>query len=258
MAHSSCSTLYNLCENYFNGRSAALILNSRKEQRPISKGCPQGSASGPGLWNIQFNSLLQLEITRKTKLIAYADDLLVLTKRKTQEVENHANIELAKITKWARENKMTFNEQKSKMMVITRRRPKNKREYKIYLHNTPMQQEETIKYLGIIIDKKIQLQCAHRLHDREKYQANSRPFKVGQGQLGTTKLCTPNDILRSNITHSVIWNTSMNREPAEEKRYKNQENSEADQHQNRESILHLVRSRLCANRDHSGRNRTGK
>ena len=49
---------------------------------------------------------------------------------------------------------MIFNEQKSKMMVITRLRPKNKREYKIYLNNTLMQQEETIKYLGIIIDKR--------------------------------------------------------------------------------------------------------
>ena len=56
--------LYNLCESYFNGRSAAPILNSRKEQRSISKGCPQGSASRPGFWNIQFNSLINLEFKK--------------------------------------------------------------------------------------------------------------------------------------------------------------------------------------------------
>jgi hypothetical protein len=50
---------------------------------------------------------------------------------------------------------MKFNEQKSKMMIITRRRPKMKREYKIYLNNTAIRQEETIKYLGIIIDKRL-------------------------------------------------------------------------------------------------------
>jgi len=50
---------------------------------------------------------------------------------------------------------MKFNEQKSKMMIITRRRLKIKREYKIYLNNTIMRQEETIKYLGIIIDKRL-------------------------------------------------------------------------------------------------------
>jgi hypothetical protein len=41
------------------------------------------------------------------------------------------------------------------MMIITRRRPKIKREYKIYLNNTAMRQEETIKYLGVIIDKRL-------------------------------------------------------------------------------------------------------
>ena len=124
--------LYNLCGNYFSRRSAALILNSRKEQRTVSK----GSASGPGFWNIQFNSILQLEFKKDTKIIAYADDLLKLTKGKTQEeVENYANIELSKITRWARENKMKFNEQKTKMMILTCRRHKNKREYKIYLNN---------------------------------------------------------------------------------------------------------------------------
>ena len=148
--------LYNLCGNYFSGRSAALILKSRKEQRTVSKGCPQGSASGPGFWNIQFNSILQIEFKKDTKIIAYADDLLILTKGKTQEeVENYANIELSKITRWARENKMKFNEQKSKMMILTRRRPKIKREFKIYLNNTKMRQEETIKYLGIILDKRL-------------------------------------------------------------------------------------------------------
>jgi hypothetical protein len=161
--------LYNLCGSYFNGRPAALILNSGKEQRMISMGCLQGSARGPGFWNIQFNSILQLELKSNSKIIAYADDLLILTKGKIQEEgENYANIELtlilltwtkwwasasaskwrmrfnsafkrlSNITRWARENKMKFNEQKSKMMIRTRRRPKIKREYKIYLNNTTM------------------------------------------------------------------------------------------------------------------------
>jgi hypothetical protein len=148
--------LYNLCANYFNERSATLTINNSMERRRISKGCPQGSASSPGFWNLQFNSLLKLEYMKNTKIIAYADDLVILTKAKTQvEIENYANIETQKVAAWARENKIKFNEQKSKMMVLTRRKPKIKREYKIYLNNTPLQQEETIKYLGVIIDKRL-------------------------------------------------------------------------------------------------------
>jgi hypothetical protein len=143
--------------SYFKGRKAALILNSRKEQREIMEGCPQGSASGRGFWNHQFNSLLNLEFTKNTKVIASADDLIKLTKGKTQEkVENYANIELHKVTTWPRDNKMVFNEQKSKLM-ITRRRPKTKRDYKMYLNNKQLRQEDTTKHLGIIIDRRFNL-----------------------------------------------------------------------------------------------------
>jgi hypothetical protein len=103
--------LYNLCVSYFNERKAVLTLNSRQQQRAISKGCPQGSASGPGFWNIQFNSLLNLENSKNTKVITYANDLLILTKGKTQVgVENYVNIETQKVTAWAREKKINFSE----------------------------------------------------------------------------------------------------------------------------------------------------
>jgi hypothetical protein len=105
--------LYHLCESYFNDRSATLVLNSSTEQRKISKGCPQGSSSRPGFWNLQHNSLLNLEYTKNTKVIVYADDLMILTKGKTQaEVENYANIQTQKVAMWARNNKIVFNDQK--------------------------------------------------------------------------------------------------------------------------------------------------
>jgi hypothetical protein len=39
-------------------------------------------------------------------------------------------------------------------MVITRRKPKVKRDFKIYLNNKKLQKEDTIMYLGIIIDRR--------------------------------------------------------------------------------------------------------
>jgi hypothetical protein len=90
--------LYNFCVSYFNERSASLLLNSSIDQRKISKVCPQGSASGPGFWKLQYNSLLNVEYTKNTKVIAYADDLMILTKGKSQvEVENYANIETQRL-----------------------------------------------------------------------------------------------------------------------------------------------------------------
>jgi hypothetical protein len=75
-----------------------LVLKSSTQQRKISKGCPQGSSSGPGFWNLQYNSLLNLEYMKNTKVTAYADDLMILMKGRTQvEVENYANIETQKV-----------------------------------------------------------------------------------------------------------------------------------------------------------------
>jgi len=62
-----------------------------------------------------------------------------------------SNIEMRKIT-WSK-NKINFNE-KSKVVVISRRKRKENKEINIYLNNKPLQQVTTLKYLGIIIDNK--------------------------------------------------------------------------------------------------------
>jgi hypothetical protein len=93
----------------------------------VSKECHQGSNSGPGFCNIQFNLLLNLDFGKRTKAIAFADDLFIAVKAGTaKETENFANIEISKITKWAADNKIKFNEQKSKVMVITKRKRRGK------------------------------------------------------------------------------------------------------------------------------------
>jgi len=49
------------------------------------------------------------------------------------EAENIANVELNKITKWARDNKLRFNERKSKVMLLTgRKRKETKRNSSIF------------------------------------------------------------------------------------------------------------------------------
>ena len=96
-------------------------------EREVAKGCPQHSCCGLGFWNNQYNSLLNLEFGIRTKTIAYADDLLTAVKVETvREAENYANTEISKTTKWAKYNKITFNEQKSKAMVVTRKKRKER------------------------------------------------------------------------------------------------------------------------------------
>ena len=115
--------LYNLTRSYFSNRTATLHTNSIQIERDITKGCPQVSCCGPGYWNIQFNLLLNLNYGKRTKAIAFASDLLIAVRvGNVQEAENLANIEINKITNWAREKKITFKEQKFNVMLATRRK----------------------------------------------------------------------------------------------------------------------------------------
>jgi hypothetical protein len=72
------------------------VFKQKKNEREVSKGCPQGSCTGPGFWNIQFNSLRNLDFGKRTKAIAFAHDLLIAVKVGTaKEAENFANIEIS-------------------------------------------------------------------------------------------------------------------------------------------------------------------
>ena len=147
---------YKLADRYFNQRTATLAVNNIKVDKKVSKGCPQGSCCGPGFWNIQYNSLLSLEYTNHTEVIAFADDFLVITKGNTVlQAINYANIEMGKIESWARDNKYRFNELKSKTMLITRRKRRENKEINIFLNNKQLEQVNTMKYLGIVIDTRL-------------------------------------------------------------------------------------------------------
>jgi len=98
LKESGCpQNLYNLTRSYFSQRQATLQTNNIRLETEVTKGLPQGSCCGPGLWNLKYNSLLNLNYMNRTKAIAFADDLIIVTREKTvREAENTANIQLSK------------------------------------------------------------------------------------------------------------------------------------------------------------------
>ena len=68
-----------------------------------------------------------MDYAKWTKAIAYADDLLIAIREATiAEVEYYTNMETTKIIKWSKENKSLFIDQKSKVLLISRRRKERK------------------------------------------------------------------------------------------------------------------------------------
>ena len=149
--------LYFLTKSYLSERRSVLSIGNMYAERTVSKGCPQGSCCGPGLWNIQYDSLLNLRYKHCTKVIAYADDIVVLVKGQSKlEIENNVNLEMLKISKWAETNKLEFNAQKSKVMYVSRSKPKTIQQLNIYMNNKIIDQVNSIKYLGVMFDNRLQ------------------------------------------------------------------------------------------------------
>jgi len=59
-------------------------------------------------------------------------------------------LELRKISDWAQNNKLTFNENNSKVTIMSRRKRKEEKEKEIYLDYKIFEQINKTKYLGII------------------------------------------------------------------------------------------------------------
>jgi len=69
---------------------------------------------------------------------------------------------MSKINKCSRRNKIKFNDKKSKAMLVPRRKRREDKDIKIYLHFIPLEQVTQMKYLGIILDQKFKF----KLHIR--------------------------------------------------------------------------------------------
>ena len=120
--------LHNLSKGYFSHRTAVMSTNSVSIKRRVTKDCPQGSCCGPGFWNLLYNSLLKLELTSNSKIIAFADDLIILTRGESVvEAKNYMNFETRKILEWAQNNKLKFNETQIKSYAYVSQEKKGKK-----------------------------------------------------------------------------------------------------------------------------------
>jgi hypothetical protein len=139
--------------------NSVFSANNLRTEKEIRRGCPKGLCCGPGFWNLQYNLLLGLKYMARTKVVAFADDLIIATRGESvRTVENYVNIELSKINGWSKNNKTKFNDKKSKVILVSRRKRKENKNITVYLNNKTLDQVTQMKYLGIILDHKFRFQ----------------------------------------------------------------------------------------------------
>jgi ribonuclease HI len=144
--------LYRLTKSYFSNRTAKLWFQNIQVSKRLTKGCPQGSSCGPGFWNVIFNKCLQLSFSREIQSKGFADDTLLLTFAESiSELELKTNEALSMLSKWALNNKLEFSPSKTSAVLFTRNIKNNNP--KILLNGQVLQLANSLKYLGIHIDR---------------------------------------------------------------------------------------------------------
>jgi len=125
------------------------------------------------------------------------------------EAKNFANIELNKIAEWAIENKIKFNERKSKIMLMSRRKRNERKEIAIYLNTRPNPQVERLKYSGIKFDRKLTFKEHINYVTNKCTKLIFYIGKISKTILGIKSQSPENNLLRRNITPTLLWRPSM-------------------------------------------------
>lgn len=130
------------------------IYGENSSQFLIPAGLPQGSSLSPSLYNLYTSDL---KVPRNTTIAQFADDTAIITSHsRAQPIINTIEESFKAISQYYFQWKIKINESKSKSIFFTRRRAKRFLPHrKLQLNNNEIPWSNSIKYLGMELDKKL-------------------------------------------------------------------------------------------------------
>ena len=91
--------------NYLSDRSQCVVVNGATSERvPVSSGVPQGSVLGPPLFPIYIDDLASLTLSSGSRLVLYADDILLYMPITSQADYESLQSDVNIIESWANTN----------------------------------------------------------------------------------------------------------------------------------------------------------
>ena len=144
-----------LIASYFEERQNRVKLGSiRSEWKETTRGCPQGSAFGPMMWNFFQNDLV-FNI-KHCQISMYADDhQIYYSGENGNEVELRLNQDIKMASKWYKENHLKANKDKYQAIVLQNKKKSNV-EIKVMADEcNEAEQTRCLKLLGVEVDDEL-------------------------------------------------------------------------------------------------------
>ena len=144
----------NWVESYLSQREQFVTLNDvNSESLQVRCGVPQGSVLGPKLFILYINDIVN--VSKLLKYILFADDTNIFFSGKNlDKICKTITIELEKLNSWFKVNKLSLNVGKTNFMVFCSYNVTID-QVKIELGGQPVKRVKFTKFLGVIIDEKL-------------------------------------------------------------------------------------------------------
>lgn len=119
-------------------------------------GVPQGSVLGPIFWNVAYDSVLGITLPIEGKVIAYADDTLIMVKSKDiQTAIYKSNVAVAAVMNRIGNLGLKVASEKSEAISFRKSRKKLPEGLEVRVGEGWVTIKDTMKYLGVILDKNL-------------------------------------------------------------------------------------------------------
>ena len=141
--------------SYLSNRYQRVTINGESSQLlPISCGVPQGSILGPLLFLLYINDM-NLAMQTST-MYHFADDTNLLYSCKSlKSLRKRLNKDLELLYNWLCANRLSLNAGKTEFIVFRPPRYRSSERVTLKLHHSKLFESSKIKYLGIILDNKL-------------------------------------------------------------------------------------------------------
>jgi hypothetical protein len=121
----------------------------------VAGGCPQGGVLSPLLWSLVVDRLLTVTNDLGLSTFGYADDIVIIVQGKfAHTVKEIMQEALNVVDKWTVNEGLNIYPHKSATVLFTNRR-KIEGLRPLILHGKELQMLDEIKYLGVILDSKL-------------------------------------------------------------------------------------------------------
>ena len=204
--------LVNIITSYFENRQLIFDTDEGTKTYTITSGVPQGSVLGPLLWNVMYDGVLRINQPEAVKLVAYADDLIVVAVSKhLDDLRSKCNECVNSLRQWFSSRSLVLAEHKTEVLLISTRKVEER--ISLTIGECEIQSQPQLKYLGVIIDSKLKFKEHLEYTSSKAYKilnALSR-MMANKGCVRSSRRFLLAKVMRSVVLYAApIWIQALN------------------------------------------------